>query len=249
MIGGYYQSVLKKLYWRLRGTGDSYADFAPLSTTLKEASKGQYITIEGMFHTAQHHRTGSHSMLWVHQQGTSLNDIVWIAYGPVSTFTPLNNEVLTVNRTVNGVTNIYSYNPADLNLTFNNRDLHWAVVFTPTEWKFYLDGVQVALTQGAGSMGGYIGSYANPDFVNMAIGSRWNGTSRVNSLYGSLWNYRMWAVERTATEIAENKDTVFAADTPGLIDQWLVDKKHTGNMIYGTKGNNASLVGTTWEKI
>lgn len=119
---------------------------------------------------------------------------------------------------------------------------HVAVVMTAgLDIELYVDGV----SDGSGSATGINTSIAN----NFNIGRSTGQPDR--HFVGLISDVRIWSIARTATEIADNKDSRLAGTETGLAGYWkLNDGSGTSVSDSGSSNHTGNFMGApTWEKV
>jgi hypothetical protein len=114
-----------------------------------------------------------------------------------------------------------------------NTWTHVATTYDGSNVRLYING----LLSGTFAATGSITTTTTP--VN--IGAE---TASARPLRGVVSNVRVWNTALQQAEIQKNMHRYLPADTPNLIEQWKLNEG-VGTTVYGTKGNNGIITGTT----
>jgi len=135
----------------------------------------------------------------------------WIAVGNGTSGT-LTNELITLSRTIAGVTTFtIGYTTATRTEMFDGKPHHVAVVSNGSAWSIYLDGQSRTVTTGSGTNDGTFSNVASVD--NALVGALNNGGLGLRLfLAGNIWHVGVWNRALSAGEVA----TLFRARSEHL---------------------------------
>jgi hypothetical protein len=81
--------------------------------------------------------------------------------------------------------------------------------------------------------------------VEVCIGASQSSGAATGFFYGGLSSVRVLNKALTQAEIKANMHRYLPADTPNLVEQWKLNEG-VGDIAYGTKGNDGSIIGAKW---